>query len=239
MQRKHNGRLQRCRKGVDSGDGHSVIWLTPQRFAWMQHLLDLEPGRCARDLRSLDWRETGNDTAPGIQSKYLQGFNLQREQEASGVGQCVCSRAEEHARADRGNCRDSGGLITSQRPSEGTAHSKAKSSRIISPGSRDVLSQGKEEVHFPAKTFSFPSRYAPIASVNSPAFFRSPQFLLLTPSHHEILQREGGEGVNYSSYLSTAPQISEVWVGAVRRRVLAGSTGIKTRFIYHEYFTVR
>lgn len=134
---------------------------------------------------------------------------------------------------------DSGGLITSQRPSGGTANSKAKSSRINSPGGRDVLSQGNEEVHFPAKTFSFPSRYAPIASVNSPAFFRSPQFLLLTPSHHKILQREGEEGVNYSSYLSTTPQISEVWVGAVRRRVLAGSTGIKTRFIYHEYFTVR
>lgn len=239
MQCIHNGRLQRCRKRVDSGGGQSVILLTSQRFARMWHLVELKPGRCARDLRSLAWRKIGNDTAPGVQGKYLQGFNLQREQEASRVGQCVCSRAEEHAGANSGNYTDSAGLIMSQQLSWGTAHSKAKPSPILSPGSRDVLSQGEEEVHFPAKTFSFPWRYAPIASVTSPAFNWSPQFLLLTPSHHRILQREDEEGVNYSSYLSTAPQISEVWVGAVRRSVLAGSTGIKTRFIYHKYFTVR
>lgn len=42
------------------------------------------------------------------------------------------------------------------------------------------------------------------------AFHRSPQFLLLTPSHHEILQWEAEEVGSYSSYLSTVPQISEV-----------------------------
>lgn len=34
-----------------------------------------------------------------LTANIYQGFNLQQEQEASGVGQCVCSRTEEHAGA--------------------------------------------------------------------------------------------------------------------------------------------
>lgn len=56
-------------RGVDSGGGQSVILLTTAEVWWSS-----EPGRCARDLRSLARRGIGSDAAPGVQGKYLQGF---------------------------------------------------------------------------------------------------------------------------------------------------------------------
>lgn len=101
----------------------------------------------------------------------------------------------------------------------------AKPSPISVPGSRDVLSQGKE-VHFPAKTFSFPCRYAPIVSVTSPAFYWSPQLILLTPSHHKILQREA-EQWEWTTLHTWAPRRKSVkceweqWGGAFWQGALA------------------
>lgn len=129
-----------------------------------------------------------------------------------------------------GNWTDSGRVITSQPRqlrNRMQTQSKAMHSPIIPAGSRDVLCQVKEEVWFSAKIFSFPCRYAPITSVPSPAFSRSPQFLWVVPSHHEILQQEAEEGVSYSSYLSTKPQISEMWVGAARRSFWQGALALK------------
>lgn len=136
MQCKHNGRLQRCRKRVDSGGGQFVILLTPPRFARVRHFVALELGRGRWDLRSLVCKEIGNDMLQELTANIYQGFNLQQEQEASGVGQCVCSRT---AAAELRNRTQT--------------HSKAAPSPVISPGSRDVLSQGKEGVHFSAKTY--------------------------------------------------------------------------------------
>lgn len=44
-------------------------------------------------------RKIGNNLSVRVKSKYLQGFILHWEREASGVGQCVCGRAEEHGGA--------------------------------------------------------------------------------------------------------------------------------------------
>lgn len=58
-----------------------------------------EPGRGCWDLRPLVCKEIGNDMLQELTANIYQGFNLQQEQEASGVGQCVCNRTEEHAGA--------------------------------------------------------------------------------------------------------------------------------------------
>lgn len=158
----------------------------------MRHFVALELGRGRWDLRSLVCKEIGNDMLQELTANIYQGFNLQQEQEASGVGQCVCSRT---AAAELRNRTQT--------------HSKAAPSPIISPGSRDVLSQEKEGVISLPKHSNFPVVMLQLLPL-PPLPSRSPQFLLLTPSHHEILQWEAEEVVSYSSYLSTVPQISEV-----------------------------